>query len=115
MFPSIQKNISAISAFGAKMGVHAYNIANAATDRFKKYRADIVELSHGSIKTDVSEVSTPGYFYYDPGIQAMRETSNVNLAEELVQTIPTSIGYKANRKMISAQNEMLGTLLDIFE
>ena len=113
MVSSIQNNISAVFTYGTKMGVHGYNIANVNTDGYKKYRADIVELSHGSVRADVRRVETPGISYYDPSSQSIRETSNVNLAEEFAQIIPTEIGYKANLKMISAYDEVIGGVLDI--
>ena len=115
MISSVHNNIAAVFSHSTKMGVNGYNIANVNTDGFKKYRADIVELSNGSVGTDIHQVDTPGIPYYDPGSQTMKETSNVNLAEELTQLIPAEIGYKANLKMISAYDEMVGTLLDIFE
>jgi flagellar hook protein FlgE len=115
MIPSIQNNISAISAFSIKMGVHGNNIANASTDGFKKKRADIVELSHGSVKAQVSIVNTPGTSYYDSGTQSIREASNVDIIEELAQTRPNTIAYKANLKILSIYDEIMGSILDIFE
>ena len=114
MISTIQNNIAALYAHSAKMGVHGYNIANVNTDGFKKYRVDIVQSSNCSVGTDIDQVNTPGIPYYDPSSQTMRETSNVDLAEEFTQMIPSQIGYKANLKMISAYDEMLGSLFDIF-
>jgi flagellar hook protein FlgE len=43
------------------------------------------------------------------------ETSNVDLAEEFGERIVTQNAYSVNLKTIKAQEEMLGSLLDIFE
>ncbi|MBA3028843.1 MAG: hypothetical protein FP816_08530 [Desulfobacteraceae bacterium] len=114
MFPSIQNNISAISAFTIKMGVHGNNLANANTDGFKKNRADLVESSHGSVKANISRVNTPGTSYYDSGTQSMKETSNVDIMEDLAKTRPNTIAYKANLRVLSIYDEIMGSLLDIY-
>ena len=114
MISSVRNNIAAVFAYSTKMGVHGYNIANVNTDGYKKYRGDIVELSNGSVGTDIHQVHTPGIPYYDARSSTLRDTSNVNLTEEFTQMIPTEIGYKANLKMISAYDDILGSLLDIF-
>lgn len=115
MISSIYNNISAIFAFGTKMGVRANNLANVNTDEFKKSRVDIVETSHGNVGTEIRKVDTPGSLYSEPGDPTIRETSNVDIAEEIVQTIPTQYGYEANLKMISAYDEMLGSIIDIIK
>ena len=115
MISSVYNNISALFAFGAKMGVNANNLANVNTDEFKKSRADIVETSHGSVEAEVSRVDTPGSLYSEPGDPTIREMSNVDIAEEVVQTIPTQNGYQANLKMISVYDEMLGSIISIIK
>ena len=113
MISSVYNNISALLAFGTKMGVSANNIANVNTDEFKKSRADIVETSHGSVDAEVSRVDTPGSLYSEQGDPAIREMSNVDIAEDVVQTIRTQNGYQANLKMISVHDEMLGSIISI--
>ena len=39
--------------------------------------------------------------------------SNVDLTEEIPQTITAQRGYEANLKLIETQDEMLGSVLDI--
>ena len=46
-------------------------------------------------------------------IQGSIESSNVDIVEESVNLITASAGYKANIKVIKAQDELLGTILDI--
>ncbi|MEE9165461.1 MAG: flagellar basal body rod C-terminal domain-containing protein, partial [Nitrospinota bacterium] len=48
-------------------------------------------------------------------IQGSIESSNVDIVEESVNLIISSAGYKANIKTIKAQDELLGTILDIKE
>jgi flagellar hook protein FlgE len=43
-----------------------------------------------------------------------REQSNVDIADEIVNTILIQNGFQANLKVISTQDHMLGSLLDIF-
>jgi flagellar basal-body rod protein FlgC len=42
-----------------------------------------------------------------------KETSNVNLEEELPDMMVTQRTYEANLKVLQTQDKMLGTLLDI--
>jgi flagellar hook protein FlgE len=44
--------------------------------------------------------------------EGMRETSNVDLAEEIPNLMVTKRAYQANLKTIETQDEMLGSLLD---
>jgi flagellar basal-body rod protein FlgC len=113
MISSVYNNISALFALGTKMGVNAGNLANVNTDEFKKSRADIVETFHGSVEAGISRVDTPGQLYSEPGDPEIREMSNVDIAEEVVQTIPTRHGYEANLKMISVYDELLGSVINI--
>lgn len=46
-------------------------------------------------------------------IPGSQESSNVDLASEIVNTILAKQGYKANAKMVNAASEMAGTLLNI--
>jgi flagellar basal-body rod protein FlgC len=115
MISSVYNNISALFAFGNKICVNAGNIANGSTDGFKKSRADIVETPRRSVEAEVSIVDTPGTLYSDPGDQTIRELSNVDIAEEIVQTIPTHHGYQANLKMISVFDEMIGSIINIIK
>ncbi|RPH48884.1 MAG: flagellar biosynthesis protein FlgC [Desulfobacteraceae bacterium] len=113
MISSVYNNISALFAFGTKMGVNAGNLANVNTDEFKKSRADIVETSHGSVEARINRVDTPGQLYSEPGDPEIRQMSNVDIAEEVVQTIPIRHGYEANLKMISVYDELLGSVINI--
>jgi len=115
MIFSVDNNISALKAFGAKMGVTANNIANVESEEFKKSSALLQEGERGSVKVDISRIDTPGAIgtKYIDDEQVETEMSNVDLAEEIPETIPTQRGYEANLTVIKTKDEMLATIIDI--
>jgi flagellar hook protein FlgE len=115
MTSPFDSGISALAAFARKMTVSANNIANVNTDGFKKSRTSLIERQAGGVEATVQTVDTPGYpkEIYENGEPISVESANVDLAEELTETIPTTVGYKANLKSIQTWDEMLGCLLDI--
>jgi len=115
MIFSVDNNISALKAFGAKMGVTANNIANVESEEFKKSSALLQEGDRGSVKVDISRIDTPGAIRtkYIDDEQVETEMSNVDLAEEIPETIPTQRGYEANLTVIKTKDEMLATIIDI--
>jgi flagellar basal-body rod protein FlgC len=60
-------------------------------------------------------VNTPGHPYevIEDGQPVQKETSNVDLSEELPNLMIAKRGYQANIKAIQTQEKMLGSLLDI--
>lgn len=115
MINSINHAMTGLSAFRKKMDVTANNIANVDTDEFKKSRVNVEENAHGGVTAQVQQINTPG-----PIKETIRndtieevEASNVDLAEELTEMIPTQTAFGANLKTISTEQEMLGSLLDI--
>jgi flagellar hook protein FlgE len=116
MISAISSAVSAINAFDKKMAVISNNVANSQTDGFKKSRADLKEGESGAVEVDISVVDTPGPMITveeNVGITE-KEMSNVDLAEEIPRTIIAQTGFEANLKMLNTQDEMLGTLLDMF-
>lgn len=115
MIYSGYNNISALRAHGIKMGVTANNIANVESEGFKKSRALLQEGARGSVEVDISQIDTPGPVRTETiGDRPVeREMSNVDLAEEIPETIPTQRGYEANLTVIKTKDEMLGTVMDI--
>lgn len=115
MVTPLDTGMSALTAFSKKMSVTANNIANVNTDGFKKSRTDFQEAAGGGVEATASEVDTPGSprQVSRDGETVDVESSNVDLAEELTETIPTTVGYKANLKAIQSYDDMLGSLLDI--
>jgi len=116
MLSSMSSAVSAITGFERKMAVTSNNVANSQTDGFKKSRADLIEGETGGVEIEITQVNTPGPIVtvQENGVAVEKEMSNVDLAEEIPQTILTKTGYDANLKVLKTQDEMLGTLLDIF-
>ena len=103
--------LSALRAFDRKSDVTANNIANVNTDRFKKSRADLEEESPSGVKLTVGRVNTLGDTVTLG--EEERETSNVNMEEEMIALIVNRNNYSANIKTIQVADEMQGTLFDI--
>jgi flagellar basal-body rod protein FlgC len=97
------------------MDVTANNIANVNTDEFKKSRVNLQEDSNGGVSAQVQQINTPGLpkeVQRGDRIEQV-ESSNVDLAEELTEMIPTQAFYKANIQSVRTSDKMLGSLLDI--
>jgi flagellar basal body rod protein FlgG len=116
MISAIYPALSALRAFGEKLGVTANNIANISTNGFKKSRALLEEAPSSGVTVSISRVETPGApLLPDRDTGEPQESSNVAVEEEMVNLITTKQAYTANLKMIKAQDEILGTLLDILD
>ncbi len=115
MISPISSSLSALTAARKKMAVTANNVANVNTDEFKKSRVSLSEGSNGGVTATVDVVDTPGIpketIQNDRLVQT--ESSNVDLAEELTEMIPTKSLYGANLKTLKTQDDMLGALIDI--
>ena len=115
MIPSVNSTLSALQAYRKSMRVTAHNIANVNTEEFKKSRAIMKEGAHGGVEVEVSKVNTPGHRYqkFDGDQLVEKESSNVDLAEEIPDLIVTQHTYQANLKVLQTRDKMLGTTLDI--
>ena len=115
MIISVRSSLTSLEAIGKKLGVTADNIANYESEGFKKNRALIMEGQKGDVVLDIQKVVSPGPVVTDnvDGKPVERELSNVDLAEEIPQTISLQRGHEANIKVIETQEETLGSLLDI--
>ena len=106
--------LSALGAYEKKLNVTADNIANVNTDGFKKSRAVLQEGNPSGVVVSISRVNTPGSPILPPdGTGEIRESSNVDLAEEIVDLHTTKYGFQANLKTLKTEDEMLGSLFDI--
>ena len=115
MIFSISSSLSAIKSYAEKMRVISNNVANVETDKFKKRRAILVEDPESNVHAEINHIETPGptVTEVNEGHISQRELSNVNLAEEIPQTISTQRGYEANLLTINTQDEMLRSIIDI--
>ncbi len=117
MIFSVSSSLTALKAYGVKMGVHADNVANAQTEEYKKRRAVFKEGLRNDVQVAIEQVDTPGpaVVEINDGEITERELSNVDLAEELPQTILTQRGFQVNLTTLKALDEMLGSIIDIIE
>ena len=115
MIESVGPTLSALAGFGKKMDVTANNIANVATDEFKKSRVTFQEGEHGGVNPVVQQIQTPGFTRETIRNERVTEveSSNVDLAEELPELITTQSAYSANLKTLKSKDNMIGSLLDI--
>ncbi|WP_419655276.1 conserved uncharacterized protein, DUF1078, related to flagellar basal bodyrod protein [Desulfosarcina variabilis str. Montpellier] len=114
MVSPVDSSLSAVNAFSKKMQVTANNVANVNTDEFKKSRVTLSEGRSGGVEANVSKVDTPGYpkQITEEGQAKEVESSNVDLTEEMTESVSTQRAQEANLKSIKVQDEMIGSLLD---
>jgi flagellar hook protein FlgE len=117
MILSIQSTLSALKAFGEKMGVTANNIANVETEKFKKSTATLVESPEKNVEVHISQPDIPGPVIVDETDGQLTETkmSNVELAEEIPKTVIARRGYEANLATLRARDKMLESIVDIIK
>ena len=115
MISAVNSTVSALQAYKTQMTVTSNNVANVNTEGFKKSTATLKEGGNGDVQVDVNRVNTPGHRYQELEDDQMvvKETSNVDLAEEFPQMMVTQHAYEANMKVLQAQDKLLGTTLDI--
>ena len=116
-------SLSALKAFEDKTQVTAHNVANVNTDEFKRSRADLVEDTQGGVRVEISKPGSPekGNFRTEERQRTVteneqnepKELSNVEIAEEMVNSMTTERFYSANTKMVQADDEMKGTVIDM--
>jgi flagellar basal-body rod protein FlgC len=114
MISALSSSVSALRAFFTKLGVTADNIANVNTDGFKKNRASLHEDQNGGVRVEISRDESSGFRYavVQNGEVLEKETSNVDLTEEIPDLMITKRAYQANLKTLETQDQMLGSLLD---
>ena len=115
MISPVNSTVSALQAYKCQMEVTSNNIANVNTDQFKKSKAVLEEGTHGDVQVHINRIDTPGHPYkaLEGGQMVEKETSNVDLTEELPQMMVTKHAYNANLKVIQTQDEILGNTLNI--
>ncbi len=96
--------VSGLNAMTAGVAVNANNVANVNTKDFKAKRLDFEDRVQGGVQPatlrESPEPTTP-------------EGSNVDLATEFTSIATQADTYKANSRVLQAQKEMLGTVLDL--
>ena len=115
MVAPISSNVSALQAFSKQIAVSANNVANVYSDDFKKSRAVNTEGENGQGESTITKIDTPGPLVEDPlsTTGELKELSNVDIAEELVNQIAAEQGFAANAKVIKTYEETIGSLIDM--
>ncbi len=112
---TIQSNVSALQAFSKQIGVSANNVANSLSDNFKSSRAINNQGEENQVTTTITQSKTSGPLVEDPikNDGSLKELSNTDIAEELVQQISAQHGFDANAKTIKTYDETIGSLIDV--
>ena len=97
MNPAMSAAVSGMLTQQTRLDVHAHNIANVNTPDFKASRLTQSEAS-GLGGTQVASIE---------------ESSDVDLATEMVGLMTAQRGFEANIPVIRTQDKMIGSLLDI--
>ena len=128
---SINNSLSALMAYGKKMGVHANNIANMYSEDFSRSRVIIKESPDQNVSVEIERVDAPEYPVTDvdqgpvaenqdqptqtplEDMPPFNRSNNVDLATEIAGLTVAQNAYEANTKVIKSQEETLGTILDL--
>jgi flagellar basal-body rod protein FlgC len=97
-------SLSGLNAATLGVAVVANNVANANSKDYKAKRVDFENVREGGVRPS--------------DIQASQETavpggSNVDLATEFTNLMSYADTYKVNAKVLEAQQEILGTVMDL--
>ncbi len=105
-------SLSGLRAFARKLEASAHNVANVSTDGFKRLEVTAADQPDGGVRTTVEEVAAPGLEVVAPETGEVKELSNVDLSDEMINMIIAQRGFEANLQVIRAENEMVGRLID---
>ncbi len=98
----MSSNISSILSHQTFMNTSAHNIANVNTDGFIPQNTTIQENINNATKAVTSKAT-----------DTLSKTSQTNLTKEITDQIAIEKVTKADVVALRAQDEMLGSLLDI--
>ena len=117
MVSSLSSSLTAMNAYGKKLGVAANNIANADTRGFKKPWVEFQDSSPGGegVEAGVEPVSAPGAQFPENTPQGPRlvEQSNVDYGDEMLSLIMAQRGIEANAHAVRTQDHALGNLVNL--
>jgi flagellar hook protein FlgE len=107
----ITSNVYDIAASGlmaaqTQLQTTANNIANENTPGYQAERADLVDISGGSVAVSgISQDNSSGG----------QNGNNVDPANEAIDLMREKWAYTANAMVISVANQVTGSLLDMFD
>lgn len=103
--------LSGMNAAGAVVNTAASNIANMDSAEYKAGRVNLASSPWGGVDVvSISRDPSPGGVDEDG-----QELSNVDLPTEVVNLKKGTLLYKANAAVIKVGDELMGTLLDMFD
>ena len=103
--------LSGLNAAGAIVDTAASNIANMDSTGYKAARVNLASSPWGGVDVvSITRDPSPGDLDEDG-----QELSNVDLPTEAVNLKKGATLYKANAAVIKAGDDMMGTLLDMFD
>lgn len=112
MISGLGASVSGLWVFVRKLENAARNIASSNTDGYKARRATVLEGKDGLPEVHISVDTASGALLQDSD-GTTRETSNVEVPEEMADLLLVKRGYEANLKSMKTQDEMYDSLLDI--
>ncbi len=115
MISAMQSALSALQAYGTKIEANAGNIANGATEGYKRTRVTLASIEAGGVKAAADTPDFPGPKVYTETADGLEliEQSNVELSSELPQMMMNSHYYTANLKSLQAADELLDNVLNL--
>jgi flagellar basal-body rod protein FlgC len=115
MIPAATSALSALTAYSTKVNSNANNIANASSEGYKKTRVTLATQDPQGVRASVKTIDTPGDKVYQETNNGneLVELSNVDLAEEIPDSLINARFYQANLKTLQTADEMSESLLNI--
>lgn len=121
--------LSGLNAQSLRLAISASNVANLRSTgvkpgaapqpgEFVPQRAALSSIAGGGVQARAVPVDPPSVQVYEPGApdadaDGLAYRPNVELARELVTQLDARRSYQANLKVIEAEDELLGDLLDV--
>lgn len=115
MISATQSALSALQAYSTKIEANSNNIANSATEGYKRTRVTLGESRHGGVETNIQKTDTPGPTIYDQTATGRKgiEQSNVDLGREFPEMIMNTRFFEANLKTLQTADELFSNILDL--
>ncbi len=115
MISALQSALTGLQAFGTKIQSNSNNIANSATEGYKRTQVNLSTMEPGGVKANVTKTENSGPMIYEQtniGLELV-EQSNVDLGREIPDMMINANLYKANLKTIQSSDELFKSLLDL--
>lgn len=112
MNTGMRTSMVGVLAFGRQMETVVNNTANLNTDGYKAKRATIYNDKNGLPEIRVSISPASGIPVQGPDTP-VREPSDVDLSQEMTNSVTARRGYEANLKALKVQSDTEKSVLDI--